>query len=187
MKFFHLIGIGAVLGAFCRPCFAWDEARLIALARQSVEAQVKGEKPPVPRDDDPPMGVFVTIERGGKVLGCRGTLAATQSSLEREIARAARSACAFDPRYRPLSPADLKDFRVTVTLVQCQTPLAREELSSLQAEEGLTLQSGERYGIVLPFEGRDPHTRLRWAWKKAGVSPGSPYRLFRMQAQRFRG
>ncbi|BCM91407.1 hypothetical protein IAD21_03279 [Abditibacteriota bacterium] len=138
-------------------------------------------------DRDLPLPVFVTIERRGKILGCRGTLRSTQSSLEREVVNAARSAAAFDPRYRPLRPDDLKDFAVTVSVVERQTPLSMGELPTLSPEEGLVLQSGERFGIVLPFEGRDPQTRLGWAWKKAGVSPGSSCRLFRLIAQRFRG
>jgi len=187
MKWLHVVGVGVLSGCLARPCFAWNAMRLIEVARATVTAQVKSGAPPVTRDDEAPMGVFVTIERGGKVVGCRGTLRPTQSSLEREVARAARSACAFDPRYRPLSPADIKDFRVTVTLVERQTPLSENDLDSLSPDEGLVLQSGERSGIVLPFEGRDPRTRLGWAWKKAGVSPGSPCRLFRLEAQRFRG
>jgi AMMECR1 domain-containing protein len=104
-----------------------------------------------------------------------------------EVVRAARSAATFDPRYRPLRPDDLRDFAVTVSVVERQTPLSMSELATLSPEEGLVLQSGARFGIVLPFEGRDPRTRLGWAWKKAGVAPGSSCRLFRLQAQRFRG
>ncbi len=133
------------------------------------------------------MPIFVTIERRGKVVGCRGTLRSTQSSLEREVVHAARSAAAFDPRYRPLNSDDLKDFAVTVSVVERQMPLSMGELPTLSPEEGLVLQSGERFGIVLPFEGRAPQTRLSWAWKKAGATPGSSCRLFRLIAQRFRG
>lgn len=183
MKWFQFV----VLGALSCPCFAWTPQGLIALARETVRSEVLHQNPPAIGNKEAPLPVFVTIESHGKILGCRGTLRPTQSSLEHEVVRAARSAAAGDPRYRPLSPSDLKDFLVTVSVVERQTPLALSDLGSLSPEDGLVLRSGERVGIVLPFEGRDPQTRLKWAWKKAGVSPGSPCRLFRMQAQRFRG
>ena len=178
---------GALLLANAPRCFAWTEKELIAIARDAVRREVLHQSPPTTRENEAPMPVFVTIERGGKILGCRGSLRTTQSSIQREVVRAARSATSGDPRYRPLSPGDLKDFRVTVTVVESQKSLALSDLSSLEPEDGLVLQSGQRTGIVLPFEGRDPKTRLGWAWKKAGVSPGSPCRLFRLKAQRFRG
>ena len=186
MKWLHLALVGALVG-HAAPCFAWTESGLIALARDAVKREVLHQKPPTPTSSEAPLPVFVTIERHGQILGCRGVLRPTQSSLQREIVRAARSAASSDPRYRPLSPADLNGFQVTVSVVERQTPLEISELGSLSPEDGLVLQSGERVGIVLPFEGRDPQTRLRWAWKKAGLSPGSPVRLFRLQAQRFRG
>lgn len=177
-----------VLGiASASPCRAWTPNGLIALARDAVKRETLHQKPPLPLDQDAPMPVFVTIERRGQILGCRGSLRTNQSSLEREIIHAARSATAFDPRYAPLSPADLQGFLVTVTLVKRQIPLAESDLNSLAPEEGLVLQSGAHFGIVLPFEGRDPRVRLGWARKKAGVSPGASARLFRLQAERFRG
>jgi len=187
MKFLPVIGLAAFACVSPRPCWAWTEQGLIALARDSVARAVRRQAPPSTHGGEASLPVFVTIERGGKVVGCRGVLRPTQSSLEREVAHAARSAAAHDPRYQPLSPADLKDFRVTVSVVEAQTPLEMSEVDSLAPEDGLVLQSGERVGIVLPFEGSNPRTRLGWAWKKAGVAPGSPCRLWRLQAQRFRG
>ena len=179
--------IFVAMGWGMKPCFAWAPQDLIALARETVKCQALHQPLPLASDSDAPLPVFVTIERHGKVVGCRGSLRATQSSLQREVARAARSATAFDPRYRPLSPDEVRDFLVTVTVVHRQMPLAEADLGSLAPEEGLVLQSGERLGIVLPFEGRDPRVRLGWAFKKAGVSPGASVRLFRLEAERFRG
>src|SRR4051794_37032182 len=75
------------------------EARLVRLARETVRAAV--ERTPVPGSEErtPPRPVFVTIEREGKVLGCRGSLVCRTSSLEEEVRLAARSAAAHDPRY----------------------------------------------------------------------------------------
>ena len=127
----------------------------------------------------------MTIERNGRVLGCRGTLRARFGSLQAEVASAARSAARTDPRYRPLTPADLNDFLVTVTVIESQTPLEKADIGSLQRGEGLVLQSGNRVGVVLPWEGNDPRVRLGWAYRKAGVATGSNCRLYRLRAARF--
>ena len=169
------------------PARAYEEADLIALARANVEAAVKNQSPPTSSHGERARPVFVTIERGGKVLGCRGTLQARFGSLEAEVCNAARSAARNDPRYPPLSPADLKKYLVTVTVVESQTPLEMANIGSLQRGEGLVLQSGNRVGVVLPWEGNDARVRLGWAYKKAGVAPGASCRLYRLKAARFRG
>lgn len=163
----------------------YDERALIGLARASVVAEVRGEAPPPLRTKTPARAVFVTIERGGKVLGCRGGLVALAGSLEEGVVAAARSAARHDPRYRPLRPDELKDFLVTVTVVDRLEPLP--DVAALGPEDGLALTSGGRTGVVLPWEGRDPAVRLKWAYRKAGVAEGSAARLRRVVAVRFRG
>ena len=177
--------LGGVLCVF--PALAYEEADLIALARASIEAAVRGQAPSSMGEGERARPVFVTIERGGKVIGCRGTLQARFGSLQAEVAGAARSAATTDPRYRPLAPADLKSYLVTVTVIEKQTPLEMSNIGALQRGEGLVLQSGNRVGVVLPWEGSDARVRLSWAYKKAGVAPGASCRLYRLQAARFRG
>ncbi len=169
------------------PARAYEEADLIALARANVEAAVQNKTPPATSHGERARPVFVTIERAGQVIGCRGTLQARFGSLEAEVGNAARSAARTDPRYRPLTPADLKNYLVTVTVIESQTPLEIADISSLQRDEGLVLQSGNRVGVVLPWEGNDARVRLGWTYKKAGVAPGASCRLYRLQAERFRG
>jgi AMMECR1 domain-containing protein len=155
------------------------------LARDVIESEVRKTPPPKIPDLGRPRPVFVTIERDNKVLGCRGSLATRKGSLGDEVAEAARSACAHDPRYRPVRERDLDRFLVTVTLVDRLDPI--DNMASLQPEDGLVLTAGSRSGIVLPWEGKDPATRLRWAYQKAGVPVGSPAKLSRMVAERWRG
>jgi AMMECR1 domain-containing protein len=162
-----------------------SEKELIDLARAAVRAEVMGERPPVVAREDAVRPVFVTIEIKGTVVGCRGSLDLRGTSLEAAVIEAARSAARHDPRYRPLSPASLKDFLVTVTIVDRVEPI--RSVAGLTAEDGLVLESGGRRGVVLPWEGKDPYVRLGWAYKKAGVSEGSAATLERLVARRFRG
>jgi AMMECR1 domain-containing protein len=164
---------------------AADGLALVRLARAGVAAEVRGEPPPRIEGRSPPRPVFVTIERRGHVVGCRGSLVCRGRSLEAEVVLAARAAAGHDPRYPPLGRADLADFRVTVTVVDRLQAL--ERVDALTPAEGLVLRSGGRTGVVLPWEGRDPQVRLGWAYRKAGVAPGTSCKLDRLIAERWRG
>jgi AMMECR1 domain-containing protein len=187
----------ALLLPFGGGARAWGQApqdtridALIALARATVRAVVEGSPlPPLPPENErtPARGVFVTIERNKVVLGCRGCLGPLYESLEKEVAEAARSAAASDPRYRPVTPTDLKDFLITVTIVERLEPLGRGAVFSLKPQDGLVLTAGGRTGVVLPYEGKYPAIRLRWAYRKAGVTEGGACTLQRMTAERYRG
>ena len=158
---------------------------LIRLARQAVVAEVDGQSPPKPAKATPPRPVFVTIERYGRILGCRGSLETRTSSLEAEVVEAARAAARHDPRYAPLKRSDLRGFLVGVTVVERRDPI--QTVEGLPPADGLVLTSGGRTGVVLPWEGRDPHVRLTWAYRKAGVNEGAKVLLFRLIAERSRG
>ena len=163
-------------------------AALLTLAHAAVQSEVTGRPARVQgKAATPTQAVFVTIERRGVVVGCRGSLAPRYRSLEEEVIQAARAAAGHDPRYKPLAPTDLKDALVTITVIERLEPVEAKNISQLAPADGLVLTAGSRTGVVLPWEGRDPQTRLRWAYRKAGVSEGSACRLQRLVAQRFRG
>ena len=181
-----MAGLLALVSLAAANAFAEIEHKpLLELARVAVRAEVTGSPAPMPETRSAALPVFVTIERGGRVLGCRGSLVARSRSLEEEVVLAARAAAAHDPRYRPLTPTDLGDFQVTVTLVRRLEPIS--DSGGLTPSEGLVLTSGDRTGVVLPWEGRDPKTRLKWAYRKAGVPEGAAAQLYRLIAERFKG
>ncbi len=181
------IRLAAFAAAICSAAFAGqvDRTELVSLAKASIRAEVEGRAPLAISGKTSTKPVFVTIERKGRILGCRGSLEPRGSSLEEAVALAARSAARHDPRYPPLTPKDLDDFQVTITIVDRLSPISG--VDSLQPCDGLVLRAGSKVGVVLPWEGKDPKVRLNWAYKKAGVAPGSACRLQLMKAERFRG
>lgn len=171
--------------AFAASANTAEQTRLIALARSVISAEAYGQPQPKLTSHTPAKGVFVTIERTGKVIGCRGSLQPRSKSLEQEITLAARAAASHDPRYAPLTPKDLQDYQVTITIIERLEPAS--DVSNLRPADGLVLKAGSKVGVVLPWEGKDPQIRLQWAYKKAGVPQGSSCQLQRMTAERFRG
>ena len=169
----------------CGQTVPKDQQVLVDLARQAVESEVRHLEPPRPKVHSGAKAVFVTIERNGKVIGCRGDLTSRTASEEDEVVLAARAAAAHDPRYGPLKLTDLQGFLVTVTVVSKLDPMS--SVDGLLPSDGLVLQAGNKKGIVLPWEGKDPQMRLKWAYKKAGVPENSAVTLFRLTASRCRG
>lgn len=161
------------------------QQELIALAKATIRDEVLGKKLPNPKGKDPVRPIFITIEHNGRILGCRGDLTTQTPSLETEIVREAANAAEYDPRYRPLTPQSIKSFLVTITIVKHEEPI--NNVNRLLPSDGLILVSGNRTGIVLPWEGKDPHLRLKWAYEKAGVPIGSMANLYLLQGVRFRG
>lgn len=175
-----VVSLGATV-----PSNTAEQDELVVLAKAAVRAEVTGQAPPAITNRSPAKPVFVTIERKGKVVGCRGGLETRSGSLQEEIVLAARAAAKHDPRYPPLTDKSLQDYQVTVTIVEHLDLIGSAE--SLRPADGLVLKAGTRIGVVLPWEGKDPVTRLQWAYKKAGVQPGAACQLQRMKAERFRG
>jgi AMMECR1 domain-containing protein len=157
----------------------------VGFARAVVEQTVDSRRvrPTWTGGSDAPRPVFVTIEVDGKVRGCRGSLVARRKTLAEEVTAAATGAAATDPRHRPLQVRELARMRVTLTVIQSLEPLTN--LATLTPEQGLVLRQGNRTGVVLPWEGRDPATRLRWAYTKAGLPEGTPATTERMFGERF--
>lgn len=176
---------GLLVGVGPKDPLDSHEAHLIEVARAAIVSAVTGTSNRVEREVVPSKPVFVTIEVDGTVRGCRGDLRTRTRALDDEVALAAVGAAVDDPRYRPISAKELTHFLVTVTIVDRTEPIT--DLSCLSPEDGLVLTSGNRTGVVLPWEGKDPKTRLTWAYRKAKVSPGASVSLSCLIAKRFRG
>jgi AMMECR1 domain-containing protein len=152
-------------------------------AYRCVEAYLRRTAMPAVERPCTPKGVFITVEIGGQVRACRGTLSPQAGTLQEEIRRIAQSAALHDPRYGSVQLKG-RPFSITLTLVDRVEPI--EDLRTLLPEHGLVLTQNEKTGIVLPFEGRDPQIRLEWAYKKAKANPRQPVRLERLLATRER-
>lgn len=167
-----------------------EQRWLLRFLRAHLEARLRHEEPPastlreVPAVWQQPGGMFVTLEVARQVRGCSGSLYPRCGHRWQEAQHALERAL-HDPRYRPVQPHELPRVRLSVTVVLAVEPISHVAQLG-EAEQGLVLRTPDgREGVVLPWEGRLPGERLRWAYRKAGASFGSPAQLYRLRAVRF--
>ncbi|MDG7013413.1 MAG: TIGR00296 family protein [Nitrososphaerota archaeon] len=158
----------------------------VALARETLEAQVRGSRPPPPPPDSgvfsEKRGVFVTLstERGGTraLRGCIGYPEAIKP-----LGRAIREVTAFaseDPRFpAPVSAEELGRIVVEVSVLTAprdvSAPSRRDLPSKIRlGADGLIVSNQYASGLLLPQvateQGWDQETFISEACAKAGLS-----------------
>jgi AmmeMemoRadiSam system protein A len=172
-----------------------QKSALLGVARQAVAAQVSGASRHVSRDPMPlpaASGVFVTIKTRGELRGCLGTLE-PRRDLATDVARCAADAASADPRFPPVTPEELPDVSVEVSVLG---PLERidpvDPARVTIGLHGLVAEQGSRRGLLLP------QVAVEWGWTveqflrhtciKAGL-PGDAWQhgaaIFRFGAEVF--
>jgi AmmeMemoRadiSam system protein A len=138
---------------------------------------------------------FVTLNRNGNLRGCIGHLEAIQS-LVQDVVENAFAAAFRDPRFPPLSEAEMTDLEIHISVLTPATPL---EFSSEQdlvrrirpGTDGLILEEGTRRGTFLPSVWEslpDPLSFLQQLKLKAGLPPdywSDRLRVYRYQTESF--
>jgi AMMECR1 domain-containing protein len=113
-----------------------------------------------------------------------GTIHPTQPTSAHELVHSAVGAATRDPRFDPVSIAELPDLEVHVQLLE--TPERVESPDDLDPlRYGLIVRSGDRQGLLLPgLDGlRTPDEQIAAACQKAGISPYAPLELFRFRTR----
>ena len=149
---------------------------LLRIARESIEAELRGEAPPAAEGQGTPdekRGAFVSLKKRGKLRGCIGMIEA-RKPLVQTVEEMAVAAAFQDPRFPPLRREELKDLRVEISVL---TPLRRvADVDAIEiGTHGLYIRRGARAGLLLPqvaTEWRwDRETFLRETCRKAGLAP----------------
>lgn len=174
---------------------------LVELARQRIAAHLgcaPGELD-LPADDAlrEKRGAFVTLHRGGVLCGCIGSLEATKPMVE-AVAQNAIHAAFHDPRFEPLTEAELADLHVEVSLLTQPQPLAYANADELLRRlrpgiDGVILQGpGGAQATFLPQVWRQlplPVQFLGQLCRKAGLAENAwragPLRISTYQVQSF--
>jgi uncharacterized protein len=118
---------------------------------------------------------FVTLRRGDQLRGCIGHVEADRPLVD-VIARAAIAAALEDPRFPPVTVAELDEISIEISVLG---PMQRvTDLSTIEVgRHGLVVQSGARRGLLLPQVptewGWDRETFLDQLCLKAGLPRGA--------------
>jgi uncharacterized protein len=171
-------------------------SELVRRARNAIGVALGGPPGDDPPEADPAVlgerrGVFVTLRRapGGALRGCIGYPLPTYP-LGRALSRAAVAAATEDPRFPPVSRADLARVTVEVSVLTPPTPVpADQRPGAVRAgTDGLIVESGSASGLLLPQVatemGWDAEALLDGTCEKAGL-PAGAWRDPRVHVLRF--
>jgi AmmeMemoRadiSam system protein A len=146
------------------------------LARAAVTRALAGERAPDPFDIDPDPALwrprracFVSL-KNPELRGCIGTIHPVREDLGREIIANALAAATRDPRFPPLTPAELAGVLFSVDVLGEPEPVS--DWSELDpARWGVIVSQGGRRGLLLPtLPGVDSVARqVTIAAQKAGI------------------
>ena len=100
-------------------------------------------------------GVFVTLKKRGRLRGCMGTLDPAQP-LTDAVRHAAQTAALEDPRFPPVTLAELPDLSVEVSILSEPWPMGA--LDDLQiGTHGIIVRRGLQRGLFLPQVATEHH------------------------------
>ena len=163
-----------------------DGQSLLVIARRSVEEAVRGPAslslgglPPALFEN---AGAFVTLRNHGLLRGCIGHVE-PHEPLARCVAECARAAALNDPRFAPVTAAELPDLSIHVSVLSPLFDIRPEEIEI--GRHGLFVTLGFHRGILLP------QVPAEWNWDrerflsetcaKAGLPPDAWRRGARIQ------
>jgi uncharacterized protein len=161
-----------------RPISERGRKDLLALARASLEAHFRGEPAPRLASDKAETfgearGLFVTLRKHGELRGCIGTLS-PHGDLTHSISEYALRAALEDPRFPPLTPDELPQCEIEISILTPPEPISGPEEIEIGAD-GLIIESRGRRGLLLPQVatewGFDAERFLGEVARKAGLPP----------------
>lgn len=129
-----------------------QKKELLKIARNSIESFVKTGKAPDINTKDARLneiqGAFVTITKHGALRGCIGNIIG-QEPLYETVRDMAVAAASQDPRFSPLTAAELKDIDVEISVLS--KPRSVKDASEIQlGKHGVIVSKDGHQGVFLP-------------------------------------
>jgi AmmeMemoRadiSam system protein A len=169
------------------PLSEADQQILLQMAREALAESVRHYR--LPKVEEPAAslrqncGAFVTLTKAGRLRGCIGYLQGPKA-LYQTVRECAMSAALHDPRFDPVSPEELPDLRVEISVL---SPLFDVTPDRIEVGcHGLLVSRGSQRGVLLP------QVPVEWKWDrqkfleetclKAGLPPDAWQHGARIQA-----
>jgi AmmeMemoRadiSam system protein A len=174
-----------------------DRALLLRLARDAIAAHVTGIRNPQSAIRGPQSailesrgGAFVSLHRSGDLRGCIGHIYANEP-LGMVVPRCAVAACSADPRFPPITTAELVDVKIEISLLGPLEPMTAPHEIEI-GRHGVLVEDGWHRGLLLPQVasewGWDVDTFIAETCRKAGLARDASTRgakLWRFGAEVF--
>ena len=151
-----------------------DRLRVLSEARRAVAAAIAGQRPAPPSAEGVfslRAGVFVSWHRDGELRGCIGQPSGDRPLAE-TVGRCAIAAATEDPRFPPVTAAELEACDLEVSVLGPMTPVAWPD-EIIVGRHGLIVEQHGRRGLLLPQVateyGWDRETFLAHTCMKAGL------------------
>ncbi len=128
-----------------------DRRSLLRLARDAIAARLEERPltlPPATRELTRRTGAFVTLTLGDRLRGCIGSIERDEPLVE-VVARCAADAATRDPRFPPVTPAELPVVVLEISVIGPFEPLADPARIDV-GRHGLMVEQGRRRGLLLP-------------------------------------
>jgi AmmeMemoRadiSam system protein A len=136
-----------------RSALSKDEQEyLLEFARKTIEAKLRRQDPPTFDDRFPRLkeewGAFVTLTKNKSLRGCIGVITGIKP-LYQTIQEVAEAAAFQDPRFPPLTEAELSETTLEISVL---TPM--KKISNIKKikvrQHGLFIKLGNDQGLLLP-------------------------------------
>ncbi|SRR6266496_136093 len=150
-----------------------ERSLLLKLAHQAIASALGRDDvpldPPSPHLAEP-RGAFTTLYWQGSLRGCVGYVEAV-ASLYRTVIETARAAAFDDTRFWPVTPSELPDLRVSLSILSKPAPILPDQVEI--GRHGLIVSRDGNRGLLLPQvpleHGWDRVTFLEQTCRKAGL------------------
>lgn len=129
-----------------------EKKRLLGIARQTIQAHVRGEKPLVFKEDNHALnvrhGAFVTLHKNGQLRGCIG-LFTSDEPLYKVISQMALASSTSDYRFPRVTPDELSDIVIEISVLS-EPKLIDDWRNIRLGTDGVIIRKGSSSGIFLP-------------------------------------
>ncbi len=168
----RVVGYAAVLLQTCKERLqikgnevkkemSFEKEALIAV-RKTLEAHLNNQPLPKLSFTDPRFsekcGIFVTLKKHGDLRGCIGYIVGYEP-LGQAIPSMAIAAATKDPRFNPVTAAELKDLHIEISVLSPMQDV--KDINEIKiGRDGLLLQLGGHSGLLLP------QVPVEWNWDR---------------------
>jgi len=143
-----------------REYSAAERQLLLGLAHDSIQSALDDRDldltPPTPHLAET-RGAFTTLHLRGRLRGCIGYVFPTDA-LYKTVADTARAAAFDDPRFDAVTPAEVPDLRIEISVLSLVQPIQPDEV--IVGKHGLIVNMGNRRGLLLP------QVAVEWEWDR---------------------